>query len=192
MKFPVIDNTILFAMNPDTDCHHRYGLIGSSICPIGRDTMDGIYQAASWIAAEEREGKTWRSVPEARGDKSDLLIAYIEQSADGNIELARIFSGGDDSEREAVFEGAAGSLVAALDAKGAIASDWTCRVLVLHRISKGQVQLQISRRYLVSDTGGFAGVARGSREHARNFDNATGAHTGRRGCAVRSAEFVSG
>ena len=41
MKFPVIDNTILFAMNPDTDCHHRYGLIGSSICPIGKGTVDG-------------------------------------------------------------------------------------------------------------------------------------------------------
>lgn len=150
MKFPVIDNTILFAMNPDTDCHHRYGLIGSSICPIGKETMDGIYQAASWIAAPEREGKTWRSVPEARGDKPDLLIAYIEQSADSAIELARVFSEGDDSEREAVFEGAVGSLVAALEAKGAVASEWTCRVLVLHRISKGQVQVQISRRYLVS------------------------------------------
>jgi hypothetical protein len=150
MKFPVIDNTILFAMNPATDCHHRYGMIGSSICPIGKGTVDAIYQASSWIADRERQGKTWCSVPEARGDKSDLLIAYIEQNAGADLELARVFSEGDDSEKEAVFESAAASLVKALDAKGAITREWICRVLVLHRISKGQVQVQISRRYSVS------------------------------------------
>jgi hypothetical protein len=150
IKFPVIDNTRLFAMNPDTDCHHRYGLIGSAICPIGRETVDGIYRAALWIADAERAGKTWRSVPEPDGDKSDLLIAYIEQSADTNVELARVFAEGDDSEREAVFEAAAKSLIEALDAKGTITRDWTCRVVVLHRISKGQVQVQISRRYSIA------------------------------------------
>jgi hypothetical protein len=150
VKFPVIDNTILFSMNPDTGCHDRYGLIGSGICPVGKATEDEIYQAAFWVTSAERRNKTWRGVPEARGDKNDLLIAYIEQSAETDLELARVFSEGDDSERVAVFESASASLVEALDAKGAVTRDWTCRVLVLHRISKGQVQVQISRRYSVA------------------------------------------
>jgi hypothetical protein len=149
MKFPAIENTILFSMNPYTGWHDRYDLIGSRICQVGKRTVDEIYQAAFWITSAERRNKTWRSVPEARGDKSDLLIAYIEQSAETDLELARVFSEGDDSEREAVFESVAASLIGALNAKGAVTRDRTCRVLVLHRISKGQVQVQINRQYLV-------------------------------------------
>jgi len=150
VKFPVIDNTILFSMNPDTGCHDRYGLIGAAICPVGKQTVDDVYRAAVWIASEERRNKTWRGVPEARGDKSDLLITYIEQRADADLQLAELLAEAGESEKEAVFESAAKSLVGALDAKGAVTSDWTCRVLVLHRISKGQVQVEINRQYSVA------------------------------------------
>ena len=85
VKFPVIDNTILFSMNPDTGCHGRYGLIGATICPVGKQTVDNIYRAAVWITTEERHNKTWRSVPEARGDKSDLLITYIEREFSASL-----------------------------------------------------------------------------------------------------------
>ncbi len=150
VKFPVIDNTILFSMNPDTGCHDRYGLTGATICPVGKQTVDDIYRAAVWITSEERRNKTWRSVPEARGDKSDLLITYIEQSADADVELAQLLSEAGESEKEAMFESAAESLVEALNASGAVTRDWTCRVMVLHRISKGQVQVEINRRYKVA------------------------------------------
>jgi hypothetical protein len=150
VKFPVIDNTILFSMNPDTGCHDRYGLIGAAICPVGKRTVADIYRAAVWITSEERRNKTWRSVPEARGDKSDLLVTYIEQSADADVKLAQLFAEAGESEKEAVFESQAASLVEALDARGAVTHDWTCRVLVLHRISKGQVQVEINRRYRVT------------------------------------------
>ena len=147
VKFPVIDNTILFSMNPDTGCHGRYGLTGATICPVGKQTVDNIYRAAVWITTEERRSRTWRSVPEARGDKSDLLITYIEQSADADVNLAQLLAESDENEKEAVFESEAASLVKALDARGAVTRDWTCRLLVLHRISKGQVQVEINRRY---------------------------------------------
>jgi hypothetical protein len=150
VKFPVIDNTLLFSMNPDTGCHGRYGLIGAAICPVGKQTVGDIYRAAVWITSEERRDKTWRSVPEARGDKNDLLITYIEQSADTDVELAQVLAEVGEGEKETVFESAATSLVEALDAKGAVTRDWTCRVLVLHRISKGQVQVEINRRYFVT------------------------------------------
>jgi hypothetical protein len=149
VKFPVIENTPLFSMNEDAGCHDRYGLIGSSICPVGKRTLDDIYRSAVWITSEERRDKTWRGVPASRGDKSDLLISYIEQSADANVELARLLAEAGENEREAVFESNAASLVEALNAKGAVTRDWTCRVLVLHRISKGQVQVEIDRRYKV-------------------------------------------
>lgn len=150
VKFPVIDNTILFSMNPNTGCHDRYGLIGSAICPVGKQTAEGIYQAAVWITAADRENKTWCKAPEARGDKNDLLIAYVEQSVAADLSLARVFAEGDESDKEAVFETAASTLVDALNTKGAVTRDWTCRVLVLHRISKGQVQVEINRRYSVA------------------------------------------
>jgi len=150
VKFPVIDNTILFSMNPDTGCHDRYNLTGSAICPVGMQTVDDIYRAAVWITSEERRSKTWRGVPETRGDRDDLLISYIEQSADANVELAQVFAEAGDGDKAAVFESAAASLVEALNAKGTVTRDWTCRVLVLHRISKGQVQVEIDRRYSVA------------------------------------------
>ncbi len=147
VKFPVVQNAILLSMNRDAACNARYGLVGSSICPVGRATADEIYRAAVWITSVERDGTTWRAVPATRGDESDLMIAYVEQAADSGVSIASMICEGDAGAGGAVFEAAARSVVDALDAKGAVARDWTCRILVLRRVSKGQVQVEVDRRY---------------------------------------------
>jgi hypothetical protein len=162
-KLPELNATFLMAMNKDAPCHLRYGMIGPSIFPIGKGTANEINDAILWITAPDREGKTWRRVP--RQDKAagglprnDLLIAYVEERPDLPAALADFFAGVSEAGPEVDFEATAESVVRAIDADGAIAPEAVIHTLVLRRIDRGRVQVELGRQYRVEQ------IRRGLRE----------------------------
>ena len=146
VKLPEIENTILLSMNPETPCHDRYGRTGADIFPIGKDTAADLYKSAVWITAPERKRKTWAPVPRNDGPRNDLLIAYVDSQPESPAEIAGILT---DVELEGQFESEAESVIAALDAQRTIWKGAFFHTLVLRRISKGQVQVELNRQYRV-------------------------------------------
>jgi hypothetical protein len=145
VKLPEIENTILLSMNPETPCNDRYGRIGADIFPIGKDTADDVYKAALWITAPERKRKTWAPIPRNDGARNDLLIAYLDSQPE-SLAVAGLLA---DGQLEGVFESEAEQVFSALDARGTIPKGAIFHTLVLRRISKGQVQVELNRQYRV-------------------------------------------
>jgi hypothetical protein len=143
-----LKDTNLFSMNRETPCHDRYGLIGADICPVASDTSEELNSAALWITDARRKGKTWAAVP-GPGDKNDLLIAYVEQLPDLDADIAELLSEATAEQLEGDFEGKAESVVRALEGQPRISDGAILHTLVLRRISKGQVQVELNRRYRI-------------------------------------------
>lgn len=145
---PSIGNTILFSANEDIPCLKRYELIGSNAFPVGKTTAQKLNSVARWITEAERKGKTWSTVPRNDDAAKDLVIAYVDTNPELDAQIADIF--GTSSEgRENVFETYAEKVVKALEAKEVKIEDAVLHTLVLRRISKGQVQVELSQEYEV-------------------------------------------
>jgi hypothetical protein len=149
-RLPALADTILFSANSDIPCLQRYDLIGSEAFPIGRETAQKLNGTALWITAPGRKGKTWSLVPRSDESGRDLVLVYVDLLPDLNVDLAELLSESDATEREGVFESKAATAVRAIDElRGKMATAAVLHTLVLRRISKGQVQVEISRQYRV-------------------------------------------
>jgi hypothetical protein len=148
-KLPELENTILLSMNRDSPCNHRYGKIGADIFPIGKDTAGDLYKALLWITVPARKRKTWAPVPRNDGPRSDLLIAYIDSLPELPIDMAGILADATEVQLQGQFESESELVIAAFDAGGTIPRDAIFHALVLRRISKGQVQVELNRQYHV-------------------------------------------
>jgi len=149
-RLPALADTILFSANPDIPCLQRYELIGAGAFPIGQQVAQKLNSTALWITATERKAKTWSLVPRSDDSGRDLVLAYLDLHPDLNADLAELLSDSDIVEREGVFESKAASVLKAIDElQGKLATAAVLHTLVLRRISKGQVQVEVSRQYQV-------------------------------------------
>lgn len=148
-NLPVLGPTYLMSMNPDWPCQERYGMTGTDIFRIGARTTQDLHNSLLYVTEEKREGRTWTSVPNAYQDKSDLLVAYVEEEPDSAIPVTDLFSdgAGTTEERKATFEARAEGVLAALAARRGAARDSHVRVLALAAIDKGRKQVVHSERY---------------------------------------------
>lgn len=147
-RLPALADTILFSSNRDIPSLKRYGLTGSATFPVGKRTAHRLNDTALWMTTEERRGKTWSLVP--RGDESrrDLLLTYVDLDPSLDGPLADLLASVDDTQAQGAFEAKAASVHEALaKLRARFATGGILRVLVLRRISKGQVQIELSREY---------------------------------------------
>ncbi len=151
-RLPALSDTILFSANQDIPCLTRYSLTSSEMFPVGKRTVQALNSAILWITAEQRKKKTWSLVPRSDDTGRDLVIAYIEAQPDLDADLTELLSDlqGEQTEIEGIFEAKAQSVIKAFDElRGRLATDAILHTLVLRRISKGQVQVELSRQYKV-------------------------------------------
>jgi len=150
---PAIGIAYLFSMNEDIPCHDRYGLIGSKIFPSSRDAVEAAHGALQWCVADERKGKTWQGVPNAKR-KQDLLISYLEEKPENAIELASIFAAPDVDESitaEAAYENKTKTVCDALRGAPGINDNSQVNVLVISKIDEGRAQVVLSAAYSRKD-----------------------------------------
>lgn len=146
-RLPALADTILFSVFDEIPCLERYGRIGSDAFPIGKRTAERLNNAALWITQDERKGKTWSAVPRNDDAKSDLVIAYIDADPELDARLSEMMCGPE--QRESAFGDTAASVLKALEMWEVRKKKAVLHTLALRRISKGQVQVELSRDYLV-------------------------------------------
>ncbi len=156
-KFPnptlrVIGNTYLFAVNDQTPCQTRYKRTSTATFPSGRTEANGIQDALLWITNSDRREKTWCSIPGNTEDESDLLVAYVAEKPDLDLNKARLLGGVSGSELgESGFAETAASIIKAFRTEHILKASDTIRFFVLRQADPGRKQVVVQRNLTVSE-----------------------------------------
>lgn len=150
-KLPIIGETFLFAVNKDTPCQTRYGKTSTDIIPIGRKEANDIQDSLNWITENSREGKTWYSVPGSTG-KRDLLIVYIENKPDINVNKAHLLGGVSKNDfSESNYETTAKVVIDALKGREVVKANDLIRIFAIRKADPGRTQISLNRFYTISE-----------------------------------------
>jgi len=161
-RLPVLGDVILMSMNPDTPCQRRYERIGMEVCRVGRETARELNAALVRLSTPDRQYKNWQTVPGVVSGKRNLLLAYLEGSPLDDAEVASLFS--EPEEAEENYGGVCERVFRALVGRESYASE-RVQVLVLNKISPGQVQVELSGAFSAEQ------VVRGGREWEKGARN---------------------
>ena len=160
-NLPLLGGTYLFSMNSEIPCQSRYGRSSTELFPVTRHTVQGVNDALLHMTAKNLEGKTWNAVPSGTCDKSDLLIAYIEEAPETDAPVAGALSSCDTDEFEEASSAAQmsyfvqhlDSLLAAVQLKEGevVRVARHLHLFVLSTIDKGRRQVLFDARYNVDN-----------------------------------------
>jgi hypothetical protein len=144
-RLPVLGDTVLMSMNPDTPCQMRYQKTGTDIFPLGRKTARALDSALKELTGAGREGKNWKRIPAStKKKKSNLLIVYLESAPLFDAAIAEMFTGSDESESR--YSALCAEVCDAL--KGRAATDSPLlHLFVLSKIDPGRVQVELSEAF---------------------------------------------
>ncbi|MCA1920359.1 MAG: hypothetical protein LDL38_13225, partial [Flavobacterium piscis] len=150
-KLPVIGNAYLFSVNDQTPCQTRYKKTSTDIIPIGRKEANAIQDSLNWITENSREGKTWYAIPGLM-DKKELLIVYIDNKPDINVNKAHMLGGVSKIDfSESNYEATANVVVDALKGKEIVRANDLIRIFALRKADPGRTQLSLQRVYTISE-----------------------------------------
>lgn len=142
VTLPVVGNTYLFAVNDQTPCQTRHSKTGARIFPTGRAEAIAIQDALFWIKDPDRRDKTWCPVPGHLEDKPNLLIAYLAEKPNFELNKARFLGGVSSSEMsESDFAETAASIIDAYKAKHVLKASDTIRYFVIRQADSGRRQI---------------------------------------------------
>jgi hypothetical protein len=142
-RLPVLGDTVLMSMNPDTPCQARYGRIGTDIFPLGKRTAKALNAALLHLSAADRDGKNWKRIPGTTRKKSNLLLVYLESSPMLEAPIAEMFTGG---ESEARYTALCAEVCEALRGR-AVRDSELLHLFVLNKIDPGRVQVELSEAF---------------------------------------------
>lgn len=151
-KLPIIGNTYLFSVNDQTPCQTRYKKTSTNIIPIGRKEANAIQDSLNWITGNDRKGKTWYPVPGLSDGESDLLIVYLENKLNLNVNKAHLLGGvskNDFSESE--YEAVSSVAINALKGEELIKANDLIRLFSLRKADPGRTQVSLQRVYTKAD-----------------------------------------
>lgn len=110
VKLKYIVEVKLRAMNSESPCQKRYGLIDAASYPIGQNARTRIKGALEWLSKSEFEGKTW-----GRTDNTEeLLFAYPKQLPPVPVSLASAFGVRNQSDAPERFADAVTGVIGSL------------------------------------------------------------------------------
>ncbi|MDD2364699.1 MAG: hypothetical protein PHN84_00900 [Desulfuromonadaceae bacterium] len=154
-KFPpvgfknALGNVILRAMNQESPCQARYGMIDFHSFPAGEEARKGMKGALEWLGNPERKGKTWCDLSR-RMEKPMLLFAYPSVIPQDLPDLAGMIGDVEEDGTEPndeLFSVLSEKITAAL--RGAINETIDCeiRVFVLAKMDKARTKVLTSNRF---------------------------------------------
>lgn len=147
-KLPILGQSYLYSMNKDAKCHTRYGRISAASYPLNKGLTVELQNSLLFIAANERKGKTWCSVPGNSRKERNLLIAYLERMPVNDIDFGFL---GEQENMEGEFEASAKKVCEALRGNPAISVDDELRVFVLKSVDKARRQVLFNSVFSVSN-----------------------------------------
>lgn len=154
-KFPpvgfknALGNVILRAMNQESPCQTRYGMIDYHSFPAGEEARKGMKSALEWLGSAERKGKTWCDLSR-RMEKPMLLFAYPSVMPQDLPDLAGMMGDVEDDNAETNDERFAvlsEKVTAALRGSTKETVDCEIRVFVLAKMDKARTKVLTSSRF---------------------------------------------
>lgn len=173
-KFPnpnlnFIGITNLFGVDKNTPCLKRYEQISTKIFPVDTNEANNIQDSLVWITNEIRRGKTWFPVPSFNDGDSDLLIVYLENKPNLNVNNAHLLGGVSKNDfSESTYEAISSIAIKALKAEKIIKANDLIRLFALRKADKGRTQVSLQRIYTIND---LVKADEEWREAAMNFPN---------------------
>lgn len=154
-KFPpvgfknALGNVILRAMNQESPCQTRYGMIDFHSFPAGEEVRKGMKGALEWLGNPERKGKTWCDLSR-RMEKPMLLFAYPSVMPPDLPDLAGMMGDVEEDSTESndeLFTVLSEKVTAAL--RGGVNETIDCeiRVFVLAKMDKARTKVLTSNRF---------------------------------------------
>ena len=151
-KLPILGNTYLYSKKEDIECLTRYGMKSLQAYKVGKEKINEMNYALSFITNPEREGKTWVQVPGSTDKELNLFIAYVEEEPEMDNELAKMMGGAPSYEEEAIrFEILAEQICGSLQKKIEINPNARIKALVINKVDDGRKQILFSNTYGVND-----------------------------------------
>lgn len=151
-KLPVIGPTYLFAVNKNTPCQTRYGKTSTEIIPVGREEAIAIQNSLEWITKSERKEKTWSEVPSLSDGGNDLLIVYLENQPDSDVNNAYLLGGiSENYISESTYESVASVAISALRGNKVIKASDRIKLFALQKADLGRKQISLQRAYTITE-----------------------------------------
>lgn len=175
-KFPnpnlnFIGITNLFGVDRNTPCLRRYGKISTEIFPVDTEEANAIQDSLVWITNEDRRGKTWYPVPGFNDGESDLLMVYLENKPNLNVNKAHLLGGTSKNDfSESTYEAISSIAIKALKAEEITKANNLIRFFAIRKADKGRTQVSLQRVYTISD---LVKADEVWREAAKNIPNIT-------------------
>lgn len=159
-KLAVLGSTKLFSNNTgEAACFYRYGLGDTATFKVSADLVEKMSGALFTLAGDDSAlvalggraclGRTCRSIPDSRGKKSDLLIAYLEEEPDAPDPYVELFGSSDDAAPD--FSASTKQLLDALSFRNDSAPNQLIRVIVLAAVDTANSQVSLNRSFAVRD-----------------------------------------
>ena len=150
-KLP-LGNTYLFAVNDQTPCQTRYKKTSTEIIPVGRKEANAIQDSLNWITDADRRGKTWYPVPGLKDGESDLLIVYLENKPNLNLNNAYLLGGMSKNDfSESTYQAISSVAIDALKGEQIVKVNNLIRLFALRKADPGRTQVSLQRVYTVSN-----------------------------------------
>jgi hypothetical protein len=151
-KLPIIGNTYLFSVNDQTPCQTRYKKTSTDIISIGRQEANKIQDSLNWITSKERKGKTWYPIPGLNEGKSDLLITYLENKPNLNVNKAYLLGGISKNDfSDSTYEAISSVAIDALKGEQIVRASDLIRIFSLRKADPGRTQVSLQRVYTISN-----------------------------------------
>ncbi len=168
-KFPeirlrnVLGKVIMRAMNRESPCQTRYGMIDAASFPAGNKVRKEMKKALEWLSDPGRQGKTWGDISNNIVDLSKkqnrnrriVLFSYPTEMPELAPELAGLFGGTDNNATD--YEGVRFSAIAervttTLQGIAKGRPDVEVRIFVMAKMDKARTKVLVSKRYTANHT----------------------------------------
>jgi len=175
-KFPnpnlnFIGITNLFGVDRNTPCLRRYGQTSTEIFPVDTEEANAIQDSLVWITNEDRRGKTWYPVPSFKDGDSDLLIVYLENKPNLNVNKAHLLGGISKNDfSESTYEAISSVAIKALKFEEIIKANNLIRMFALRKADKMRTLVSLQRIYTITN---LVNADENWREAAKNIPNIT-------------------
>lgn len=154
VRMPILGNVILRAMNSESPCQKRYGMVDAFSFPIGASTRQVMKGSLEWLSDETRKWKTWIDLTK-KMDNATILFAYPTQKPETEPELAGLMGGTEEATTDpdgATFSAIAKRVTQTLRGTSAGPSGNEVRIFVLAKMDKARTKMMASGRYAVEHT----------------------------------------
>lgn len=161
-KLAVLGNTRLFSNNTtEANCFYRYGLGDTEIIKTSSETAEKMAGALFTLAGDDLAlialggqpsvGKTCRGIPGNRGDKPDLLIAYLEDEPDAFDPYVELFGNEAETYDAADFAASIKPILDSLEGRVAANPNQRIRLIAIAAIDTANKQVCLNRDYTVRE-----------------------------------------